>query len=380
MTESKNTYRLGWICVFLLLVEIGFWVSAAGLFYLMKQFDPSLTLHHQNWWPILLLLPMLTLLFFLLILWRNKALKKLADYSLLPSIIPGVSPFRTVLKFVLWRLAIGSLMIGLLDPKMGSKLEEVETRGIDLMVALDVSNSMLAEDLSPNRLKLAKRTIGQLITEMQGNRIGLVIFAGDAYVQLPITSDVQAAKIFLDAIQTNSVPTQGTAIGTAIDLCMDSFDPESPAGKAILVITDGENHEDDAIAAAEAAFNQGVQVYAVGAGLPGGAPIPEYNSRGQRTGFKTDRDGTTVVTSLNEASLIQMVTAGNGRFVRATENRMDIRPIINDLNDMEKGELGSTSFTDHEHRFRFFVVLGLMLLLLESLIGERKWKSSWKVA
>ena len=376
MKRNQSTYRLGWIFILLLVLELAFWALFVGGYYAFKQFDPSLTLHYREWWPLLLLLPVSGLMYVLVLAWRNRALKRLADFDLLQAIAPGISPVRSVLKYILWRLAIGFLLIGLLDPKLGSKIEEVETKGIDLMVAIDVSNSMLAEDLKPNRLDLTKRTVKRLINDLQGNRIGLVIFAGDAYVQLPITDDVQAAKIFLDAIETSSVPTQGTAIGAAVELCAESFDPESEAGKAILVITDGENHEDDAVAAAESAFANGISVFAVGAGLPGGAPIPEYNSRGQRTGFKKDASGTTVVTSLDENTLIQMVSAAEGVFVRATETRMDLRPILSAIDQLEKGELGSISFTDHEHRFRIFLIFGIILLVVEMLISERKWKSA----
>jgi Ca-activated chloride channel family protein len=380
MSEKRSTYRLGGIIVLLILIELVFWSGLLGTYFTVRKFDPSLTLHYGWIVPFLAIIPATVVLFLIGIHWRNRALRRLADAHLLPALVPRISPSSTVLKFILWRLALGFFFVALLDPKVGSKIEEVETRGIDLMVAIDVSNSMLAEDLKPNRLELAKRTVQRMINDLQGNRIGLIIFAGDAYVQLPITSDVASAKIFLDAIETNSVPTQGTAIGAAIDLCVESFDPESEAGKAIVIITDGENHEDDAVAAAERAAALGIEVHAIGAGLAGGAPIPIYNSRGQRTGFKTDNTGNTVVTALNEQALVQIVSAAGGTFVRASSSAVNLSPIEAALDKLEKGELGTASFTDHEHRFRIFAIIGLVFLLIEWWIGERSWTRKWKIS
>lgn len=380
MSQHRPTYRLGGIIVLLVLVEIVFWTSMLGIYFTVRKLDPSLSLHYNWLVPFVAIVPATVVVFILGVHWRNRALKRLADAHLLSSLIPRISPSSTVLKFVLWRLALGFFFIALLDPKVGSKIEEVETRGIDLMVAIDVSNSMLAEDLKPNRLELAKRTVQRMINNLQGNRIGLIIFAGDAYVQLPITSDVASAKIFLDAIETNSVPTQGTAIGAAIELCIESFDPESEAGKAIVIITDGENHEDDAVEAAQRAASMGIEVHAIGAGMSGGAPIPIYNSRGQRTGFKTDNTGNTVVTALNEQALVEIVSAAGGTFVRASSGAVNLSPIETALDKLEKGELGTAAFTDHEHRFRIFAIIGLLFLLVEWWIGERSWTRKWKIS
>ena len=378
--KRRSTYRLGLVTIMLLLVEVFFWGALVGIYMLIKQFDPSLTLHYQQWLPALLILPVMSIFFMIYLSWSNRAMKRLADLHLVDDIAPQRSPGKKVARFVLWRLAIGFLLVAVLDPKVGSRIEEVETNGIDLMIAVDVSNSMLAEDLKPNRLELAKRTIKKLVSDMSNHRVGLIIFAGDAYVQLPITSDTQAAKIFIDAIKTNSVPTQGTAIGRAIDLSMESFDQRSEAGRAIVLITDGENHEDDAIEAAQRAAEQGIHLYAVGAGIPGGAPIPEFNTRGQRIGFKSDSNGNTIVSQLNESMLVELVTIGDGVFVRSSPNLVDLRPIIDGLNELEKGDLGTASFTDHEHRFIIFALIGMLLIILESLIGDRRWNQKISIA
>lgn len=372
MTSEKSTYRIGNIILILVLTELVFWGAMLGAYYTVRNFDPSLSLHNEWVLPFLAGLPIAVAVFVYSLIRRNKAFRRLADSELLRNLAPGLAPGRTVTKFVLWRLALGLLMVALIDPKVGSRIEEVETRGVDLMVAIDVSSSMLAEDLKPNRLATAKRAVQQLINNLGGNRIGLIIFAGDAYVQLPITADVQSAKIFLDAINTNSVPYQGTNIGAAIDLSVDSFDPKSEAGKAIIVITDGENHEEEGVKAAERAAALGIEVHAIGVGAKGGAPIPQYNSRGQRTGFKTDAQGNTIVTALNEQALVDLVSAGNGVFIRSAAGAVNLSPIADALDKMEKGELGTATFTDYEHRFRLFALAGMMLLAIEWLIRERK--------
>lgn len=380
MSRSKNTYRIGGIAALLVLLELSLFAALVGIFVTLKKFDPSIALHHEAWRPLLLASPLLSLVFLLSLVWKNRALKRLAGASLLPVVAPAISPTRVVVRYILWRAAIFAMLVALLGPKVGSKIEEVEAQGIDLMVALDVSNSMLAEDLKPSRIEQAKRTIERLIKELEGNRIGIVIFAGDAYVQLPLTNDVQSARLFLDAIHPGIVPVQGTAMGTAIDLCMESFDPESDAGKMILLITDGENHEDDAVRAASDAAQAGAVVCAIGAGLPGGAPIPKYNNRNQRIGFHTDKQGNTVVSALNENLLIDVIKAGNGVFVRSNANGVALRPVFDAMSEMQKGETGTASFTDHEHLYHLFASAAVILIALQALIGTRKRNTPWRIA
>lgn len=374
--EQRKTYNLIGIGLLLLAVEVLIWAILFGVFHTLRTFDPSISLHSPEYLPLAYASPLLSLIFFLALAWKNRAINRIADAGLRGVVLPRVSTGRTVLRFILWRGAIALLIIGILGPKVGSKIEQVETRGIDLMIALDVSNSMLAEDLKPNRMEHSKRVVQRLIRELKGDRIGIVIFAGDAYVQLPLTSDVQSARVFLDAINTGIVPVQGTSIGAAIDLCIESFDPQSEAGKMILLITDGEDHEGEALLAAKRATEAGATVSAIGAGLTDSQPIPQYNARGQRIGFKTDRDGKKVVTALNEAMLIDIVKAGEGVFVRSNPTGINLAPILDAIAETEKGEIGAASFTDHEHLFHSFVVIALILLLLERMIGGRSWKSN----
>ena len=264
-----------------------------------------------------------------------------------------------------------SLLLGLANLQLGTKVEEVKREGVDLMIALDVSNSMLAEDLSPNRLERAKRAIYQLIENLHNDRLGIIVFAGQSYVQLPITTDYSSAKLFLETIGTDIVPTQGTAIGSAIDLAMESFDFENGTSKSIIVITDGENHEDDAQAAAKNAAEKKVSVHTIGMGSAQGSPIPIYKN-GNRVGFRTDNTGNSIVTKLDENMLKEIASAGNGSYVRATNANAGLKIIMDEIGKMQKKEFGSKSIKDYEDRFQLFLIAALILIVLEYFIPNRK--------
>jgi Ca-activated chloride channel family protein len=304
---------------------------------------------------------------------KNRRLKRFADQKLLEHLVPDLSSVNVGIKYVLYRLALACLITALVNPKLGSKMAEAKIKGIDIVIAIDVSNSMLADDLKPNRLVRATRDIEKMLEKLRGDRIGIVVFAGQAYVQLPITNDYAAGKLFLSAIDTDIVPVQGTAIGSAIELSTESFDLESPAQKTIIVITDGENHEDDAIAAAESAAEQGIKVYTIGVGSPEGTPIPEF-SRGRRTGFKKNREGEVVVSKLNEEMLRDIARAGGGSYIRASNAEVGLQPLLEELNTIEKTEMGSVVYAEYEDRFQLFLLLGLGFLILEYLIIRKKGK------
>jgi len=276
-----------------------------------------------------------------------------------------------LLKFLLILLAVTFIIIGIADPQIGSKLENIKREGIDLYLVLDVSTSMLAEDIKPNRLERSKLAISTLIDKLQGDRVGIIIFAGNAYKQLPLTTDYSAAKLFLSAVDTKIVPTQGTAIGEAIELATLSFG-ETDHNKAIIVITDGENHEDDAIEAATMANELGINVFTIGMGLPEGAPIPLYNKYGVQTGFKKDKKNTTVVTKLNEDMLRQIAAAGGGAYARANNASSGLKRIFDDINAIDKKEIETRQFTDYEDRFQIFMGLAIFLLIVELLVADRK--------
>lgn len=333
---------------------------------------------HTEYFYLLVLIPLLTVVFFWMIYWKKKALNNYGEMSVIYRLIPAVSNGRLMLKFAILMLAFTMLVFGLANPQIGSKLVEGERKGIDIMVALDVSNSMLAEDIEPNRLERAKQAISKLVDKLGNDRIGMVVFAGNAYVQLPITTDHSAAKMFLSTISTKVVPTQGTAIGEAIELAEQSFDDETHS-RAIVIITDGENHEDDAVKIAKAISEKGVFVYTIGMGLPQGSPIPEVDKYGRQTGFKKDRQGNTVVTKLNEDMLQQIAAAGNGIYVRANNTQAGLSKVFEEINKLEKTEFESKMFSDYEDRFQYFIALSILFLILELLIFERKSKLLSKI-
>src|SRR6202012_5634364 len=239
------------------------------------------------------------LLFIVVSRWKKKAVKAFGDKNVVKQMMPDVSFSRPWLKFILFSVAFGMLVIGAADPQIGSKMEEEKRKVADIMILLDVSNSMLSQDLPPTRLENAKRAVAQLIDNLHGDRIGIVVFAGEAYVQLPVTTDYSAAKLFLSTINTNMVPTQGTAIGAAIEMGMKSFDFKNGTGKAMIIITDGENHEDDAVAAAKDAAGKDVMINVIGIGSENGGPIPIIEN-GKEVGFHTDSAGKTVISKLDE--------------------------------------------------------------------------------
>ncbi len=322
----------------------------------------------------LMLIPLLVLIAFFMQRWRKKAIASFSDLKLVNDLIPELSKYKPALKTGLLCVAFFFLIIGLANPQNGSKLEEIKREGVDLIIALDVSNSMRAEDLSPNRLENAKLAISRLIDNLHDDRIGVVIFAGQSYVQLPVTTDYAAAKLFLDNISTDMIPTQGTAIGNAIELAINSFDPKSGNNKAIIVITDGENHEDDAIKAAEAAAEKGISVNTIGMGSPDGAPIPLFQN-GHQTGFRKDNSGTTVITRLDENSLQQIAAIGRGAYVRANNSQAGLSLIFDQINKMQRKEFGSKIYTDYDDHFQVFIFIALLFFIIELLVAETisKW-------
>lgn len=327
--------------------------------------------HNIYLWALLAVIPLIVIVFLFVQNWKRRKMRKFGSQAVVKRLMPNVSKTLPIVKFVLFTMAMVSLLIGLANLQFGTKLEEVKREGIDLMICLDVSNSMLAEDLSPNRLERSKRAIYQLIEKLHNDRLGIIVFAGQAYVQLPITTDYSSAKLFLETIGTDIVPTQGTSIGSAINLAMESFDFKNGTSKSIIVITDGENHEDDAMNAAIGASDKGVIVNTIGMGSEKGGPIPVYK-KGAQVDFRKDNAGNTVVTKLNEKMLKEIATAGNGSYVRASNAKGGLDKIMNEIDKMEKKEFGSKSFKDYEDRFQIFLIIALLLIVLENFISNRR--------
>lgn len=261
----------------------------------------------------------------------------------------------------------------------GSKMEEVKREGIDLFFCVDISNSMNAEDIAPNRLERSKQAINNIINKLAGDRIGIIIFAGNAYVQLPLTTDYAAAKMFLSTVDTDLIPTQGTEIGAAINLAIKSFG-NSEQNKAIVVISDGEDHENgNAIKAAQEAAKMGIKIYSIGMGLEEGAPIPIYNQYGKRTGYKKDRDGKIVITKSDDNILRQIAEIGDGIYRRASNSNVGLDEIFEEINKVEKNEIDSKVFTDYEDQFQWFLGAAIILLIMEILIssGKKDWEDKF---
>ena len=326
---------------------------------------------------VLLIIPVLALIFTWSRIARKRALKRFGHEQTMHVLMPFASKSRPVFKFIVLMLALAFFIVGAARPQFGSKLKKVQREGVELMIALDVSNSMMAEDIQPNRLERSKRAISRLIDRLEDDKIGLIVFAGEAYIQLPITSDYNSAKLFLNSVNTQIVPTQGTAIGSAINMAARSFSPEGESNKAIIVITDGENHEDDAVSAAEQAAENGMVVHTIGMGLPEGSPIPVLRN-GQKDYLK-DNSGEVVITKLNETMLEKISSAGNGIYVRANNAQVGLNALFDEINKLEKEEMESLVYSEYDDQFQYFFAIGLFLLLLEFVILERKNKYFRKV-
>lgn len=329
----------------------------------------------------LLIIPVLVAIYVLIRLWNKRQFGRFANVKLRGYLVPMFSNARANTKFVIFNLIIALLIIGAANLQSGSKMEKVKREGIDLFLCVDISNSMHAEDIAPNRLERSKQAISKLISKLGGDRIGIIVFAGNAYVQLPITTDYSAAKMFLSTVDTDLIPTQGTEIGRAIELAIKSFG-ENEHNKAIVIISDGEDHENgDAVKAAQDAAKYGIKIYTIGMGLDEGAPIPLYNKYGKKTGYKKDKDGNIIITKLDDHILRQIAEIGDGLYVRASNSNVGLDKIYEDINKTEKSEIESSVFTDYDDQFQWFLGAAILLLIIEILLssGKKEWESKFNL-
>lgn len=325
---------------------------------------------HPNYLYLLLLVPVVIVAMVFLARRRRKALDSFGDEQLISHLMPAFSLRRTRLKAWLLLLAFAIQIFVLAGPQFGAKLERQKRSGIEIMVAIDVSNSMNAQDIQPSRLEMAKMAVSRLVSKLSDDRIGLVVFAGQAYVQLPITSDYPSAKMFLSSINTGMVPVQGTAIGEAIRMCANSFSGQDDINRVIIIITDGENHEDDAVAAAQDVAAMGIKVYTVGMGTPKGVPMPVSPDNTRE--FIRDTDGSVALTRIDEETLAKIAYAGGGAYIPANNIRNGINALLEEINSIEKTEFEAKVYTDYNDRFQYVEVLVLLLLILDLLILGRK--------
>ncbi|HAM97660.1 MAG TPA: hypothetical protein DCQ26_03535 [Marinilabiliales bacterium] len=324
----------------------------------------------------LIALPLLGVVFLIALQLKKRHLKSFGDTELVSGLTPEASSVRPWIKFILAETALMLVIIAMAGPQFGTKLKEVKREGVELVIALDVSNSMLSEDIAPNRLENAKRAISKLVDRLHNDKIALIVFAGDAFVQLPMTTDYAAAKMFLSTINPNLVSNQGTAIGEAIELGMKSFTPGDEKNKAMIIITDGENHEGNAVELASQANDAGIIIHTIGMGLSKGSPIPVYNNAGQKD-FRTDAQGNVIISKLDEETLKKVAAAGGGDYIRANNTKMGLNALFDKLNSMDKAEMESKVYSEYEEQYQFFVGFALLILFVEFFIlfKKNRWLS-----
>lgn len=299
---------------------------------------------------------------------RKSALRKYGDPELLADLMPEVSPYRSKIKFWITFVALCFMVLLIARPQFGSKVETVKRHGIETVIALDISNSMLAEDVAPNRLEKSKNIISKLVDSFEDDKVGLIVFAGDAFIQLPITSDFISAKMFLESINPSLITRQGTNIKAAIDMATRSFTPREGVGKAVIIITDGENHEGGAIEAAKAAAEKGMSVYVMGVGSPSGAPIP-----GNRVNdFRRDKEGNVIVTKLNEQMCQEIAAAGNGVYIRIDNTNNAQKLLQKEIDKLAKADIESAVYSEYDEQFQVMAWIAFILLLLEMLLMVKK--------
>ncbi len=319
---------------------------------------------------LLLLVPVMILIWAAGNRRRRLARERFGDAELVRRLTPDYSPARMTVKFFLRLMAFILALLTVARPQFGSRLEEVKREGVEVIIALDVSNSMLATDINPSRLERARQAISQLVDQLRNDRIGLILFAGDAYTQIPVTNDYLSAKMFLASAGPDAVSKQGTAIGAAIELGMRSFTPESDKSRALIIITDGENHEDDAVEQARLASEKGITVHTIGIGSPEGSPIPVIT--GARTDYLKDRDGNTVISKLDEKTLREIASVTGGNYVRASNSSIGLNEIYNDIGRMKKSETNTVMYTEYNDQFLVPAALLFLLLVADLLLADRR--------
>lgn len=324
---------------------------------------------------LLLLLPVLLLLFIWYLRWRKKAIQTIGDAQLVEGMMERTSVKRKWIKFTLLTVAVLCIIIGLANLRIGAKKQQVKGESAEVIICFDVSNSMMAEDVKPNRLQQAKFTASQLIDELAANKIGLIVFAGNSYVQMPLTRDARAALMYLNGINTGSIPTQGTAIGKAIETALLEFEEggekDDKKGRAIIIITDGESHDEDAVAIAKKAAEQNIKIITLGVGSSEGAPIPVRKGN-MVDGFKKDRQGNIVLTKLNEPLMQELAEAAGGNYYNINGGKQVVDDVYDVIDGLDKTKDGDYTFTEYANHFQLFLGIGVLLLIIEFFLSDRK--------
>ena len=328
-------------------------------------------LEEKIWFWAFLLIPILLVMFLVLQIWKRKVQNKFANQDILKRLSPNRSLFKSVLKIAVLCLAFASLTMALVNPKIGSKLETVKREGVDIVFAVDVSKSMLAEDIAPNRLDKSKQLVTQIINNLASDRVGIIAYAGKAFPQLPITTDYGSAKMFLNNMNTDMMSSQGTAINEAIELAKTYYDDDQQTNRVLVIISDGEDHSEAAATVAEEAAEAGIRIFTIGVGSEKGGPIP-LKRNGVILNYKKDGQGETVITKLNEDTLKDIAEEANGVYINGNNTEKVVEVIRDILNKMDKTEFESKQFAAYESQFQWFLGLGILLLFLDIFLLERK--------
>ncbi|MBR3566080.1 MAG: VWA domain-containing protein [Paludibacteraceae bacterium] len=330
---------------------------------------------YPNYLYLLLLIPILIVAFILYNRKKQRDLELFGNKELVKELMPNASVIRPRIKFSLLLVSLSLLIVGIARPQFGTKEQTVKRQGIEVMIALDISNSMMAEDVAPNRLERAKQMMSKIIDERRDDKIGIIVFAGQAYVQLPITTDYVSAKMFLDNITPELINIQGTAIGEAINTSVRAFGQDNGSSRAIVIITDGEDHEDNALEAAKQAKEKGINIYVVGIGKPEGSPIPIPGTMS----FRKDKQGNVVITHLNEQMCRDIASAGQGIYVRADNTNTATKTINKELNELATTEIESHIYAEYNEQYQGFIIIALLILIIDFFILNRKNKRLSKI-
>lgn len=331
-------------------------------------------LDETSYFYLLFIIPVLVVLFIALQIWKRKTQKKFADLALLKRLAPNKSTFKSTLKLIVFLLALTFLILGLVNPKIGTKLETVKREGVDIVFALDVSKSMLAEDIAPNRLEKAKRLVSEIINQLASDRIGIIAYAGQAFPQLPITTDYGAAKMFLQSMNTDMLSSQGTAINEAIELAATYYDDAEQTNRVLFIISDGEDHSTtSALDAVDEAVGEGIRIFTIGVGKSTGAPIP-IKRNGIVESLKKDNQGEVVITKLNEEILKEIASEGNGEYINGMNTEGAVEQIKSELDQMDKKEFEAKQFAEFKDQFQWFLGAALLFLFIDIFLLDRKTK------
>jgi len=328
-------------------------------------------LEEKIWFWAFIIMPVMLMVFLWTFFWKKRIQKSFGSAVVLKRLSPDLSFFKSSLKFIILCLAVGFLVIGLINPKIGTKLETIKREGVDIVFAIDVSKSMLAEDVAPNRLEKSKQLVTQIINNLASDRVGIIAYAGKAFPQLPITTDYASAKMFLQSMNTDMLSSQGTAINEAIELSRNYFDDEEQTNRVLIIISDGEDHNDLSVEVAEAASEEGIKIYTIGVGSEKGGPIP-LKRNGVVMSYKKDQNNETIITKLNEETLRLIANEAKGGYINGSQTADVVEQIRAVLSAMDKKEFEAKEFAEYKDQFQWFLGIGLFFLILDVLLLERK--------